>query len=673
MDFYQQQELARKASRRMVWLYGVAVVGIAVAMHVALSVFLALGLCLDEEAEREFGAEFLDLLLAPRFAAVTILGTVALIGITSLVKIWRLSSGGAAVAKSMGGREVSLQTRDFKERRLLNVVEEMAIASGVPMPRVFVLAGEKGSNAFAAGFKSKDAAVAVTQGLLNTLNREELQAVIAHEFSHILNGDMRLNVRLIGTLHGIFALTILAMVVWRIAQAVASSKSSSRRDDKDSGGGKLAVVLALLLLGLLIWLIGHIGYFLGRLIQSSVSRHREVLADASAVQFTRNPLGLANALKLIGAEGSRLASPKTMEVSHMLFASGLKSMFATHPPLVQRIQQWDPSFNGDFEEASKLLLKRDAAARQEAATEAATTETATTEATSVEAIFTGMGDAEQDASLRSIGAVVATLGRLTDDDRTTLHESRAAMACICGCLFSEDAAVQERQRTILSQGFPNDEGIATACMGWAKRAEAWTLRERRTACEIAVNGLRGNRGALHQQFCAVVTELIKADGMMSPFEFAVTCMVRRRLQDGTPSTPSARDADATFPAAASRVLSVVAYEFEDKSPEEFQRLWDAGVKHMAEACDLPNEPSLRDGGGLRPSSLAPCAIETVQDMEAFDAALTVIEGVAPLVKRTFMEACTAVAEADGTVTDTQDTLLFAIADAIDAPRPSSLA
>jgi len=352
MDFYQQQELARKSSRRLVWLYALAVVCIAVSVHCVVCALVAFGLAEETEG---YGMAFTECLLNPMIAVWTLGGVAAMIVLTSLFKIHQLSSGGAAVAVSMGGREVSPQTQDFKEKRLLNVVEEMAISSGVTMPRVYVLQNERGMNAFAAGFSTKDAAVAVTRGLLDTLNREELQAVIAHEFSHILNGDMRLNIRLIGTLHGIFALTIFGMLLWQAARIMSMTRGRSRKKDEN---GTMAIVVGLFVLGLLIWLIGHIGYFFGRLIQSSVSRQREYLADASAVQFTRNPMGLANALKLIGAEGSRLETPKTVEMEHMLFASGLKSMFATHPPLIDRIKFWDGAFNGDFTEARRLLQKR---------------------------------------------------------------------------------------------------------------------------------------------------------------------------------------------------------------------------------------------------------------------------------------------------------------------------
>ena len=242
----------------------------------------------------------------------------------------------------LGGRPVDPQTKDLAQRRLLNVVEEMAIASGVPVPPVFVLENEPGINAFAAGFHPNDAVVAVSQGALNYLTREEIQGVIAHEFSHILNGDMRLNLRLIGIVYGILVLAVIGYYVMR-------STSFSSRDDEKKGGAA-----AILFIGLAMYILGYIGVFFGNLIKSAISRQREYLADASAVQFTRYPQGIAGALKKIGGltEGSRIRDQHAEEVSHMFFGDALSGsffqLFATHPPLADRIRRLDPEFNGQF-------------------------------------------------------------------------------------------------------------------------------------------------------------------------------------------------------------------------------------------------------------------------------------------------------------------------------------
>jgi len=279
--------------------------------------------------------------------AVTLI-TILVVGLGSLWKTLALRAGGRTVAESLDGQLLSPGSGDIAERRLLNVVEEMAIASGTPVPPVYVMQEEMGINAFAAGFGPDDAVIGVTRGCMEKLTRDQLQGVIAHEFSHILNGDMRLNIRLMGILHGILVIGLIGGVLLR----VGSYSSMSRRRSKDNGGAKIALV------GLAIFIIGYVGFFFGKLIKAAVSRQREYLADASAVQFTRNPDGIAGALKAIGgyAGHGTLQSSQAESCSHMFFSHGKKKSFiefnslATHPPLHDRIQRIDPSFDGSFPE-----------------------------------------------------------------------------------------------------------------------------------------------------------------------------------------------------------------------------------------------------------------------------------------------------------------------------------
>src|SRR5205085_4514261 len=259
----------------------------------------------------------------------TAVGILGIIGSGSFFKTLSLARGGRAVAELLDGRLVNPNSTDAHERKLLNVVEEMAIASGVPVPPVYVMDGEPGINAFAAGHSASDAAISVTHGAMTMLTRDELQGVIAHEFSHLLNGDMKLNLRLMGLVFGILCLTVIGRVLIRT------------RGSKNP----------LPLVGLALIVVGWAGAFFGRLIQAAVSRQRELLADAAAAQFTRNPAGLAGALKKIGglAYGSRIESPHAEEASHLFFADGVgNSLFSTHPPLTERIRALDPSFDGKF-------------------------------------------------------------------------------------------------------------------------------------------------------------------------------------------------------------------------------------------------------------------------------------------------------------------------------------
>lgn len=316
MNFFEHQAQARRVSARLVVLFALAVIGIVLAVNVAVSIAV--------------GPD-------PGALVFASLATLAVIGLGSLFRIASLRGGGEPVALQMGGVPVPEDTSDLNLRRLRNVVEEIAIASGVPVPKVYVLEHEAAINAFAAGYSPSDAVVAVTRGALDRLNRDELQGVIAHEFSHILNGDMRLNIRLIGLLFGIMMLAL-------IGRKVLTFGRFSGRGNRGAAAVLVAAMVAML--------IGYIGLFFGRMIKAGVSRTRERLADASAVQFTRQTTGLAGALKKIGGlhEGSRLNERgDAEEVSHMLFGDGVgfSGLFATHPNLIERIQALEPSFRAD--------------------------------------------------------------------------------------------------------------------------------------------------------------------------------------------------------------------------------------------------------------------------------------------------------------------------------------
>ncbi len=326
MNFFDAQDRARRATRWLVIVYVITTI-----LIVAGVTAIAAGAFLMVEETRQPADPFI-------LVTVAVLATVLIIGAT-IFKISVLSSGGGRVAVDMGGTLVTTDVSDSLKRRFRNVVEEMAIASGVPAPEIYVLEEEAGINAFAAGFTPGDAAIAVTRGTLELLNREELQGVIAHEFSHILNGDMRLNIRMMGVLFGIMVLGIIGRMMLR--GGYHTGLGSSRRSKNAA---------ALMAIGVGLVLLGWIGLFAARLVKAAVSRQREFLADASAVQFTRQTDGIANALKKIGGYGSHsyIRSVDPEEVSHMLFAGGvsrLTSMFATHPPLTDRIKALDPQFN----------------------------------------------------------------------------------------------------------------------------------------------------------------------------------------------------------------------------------------------------------------------------------------------------------------------------------------
>ncbi|HMO25080.1 MAG TPA: M48 family metallopeptidase, partial [Tepidisphaeraceae bacterium] len=359
MDFYTRQDQARRSTTKLVVLFTLAVIGIVGTLN--LAAYFALKAAARTEEVLPTSADY-DYLTRPGapiprrtqvidhsqnwnvYLGITLV-TLLIIGAGSGYKTMALSAGGPAVAQMMGGKPVDPNTADPQQRMLMNVIEEMSIASGVPMPRVYVMENEPGINAFAAGKTFDDAVIGVTRGCIEKLNRDELQGVMAHEFSHILNGDMKLNIRMIAIIHGILVIALIGYMILRHIRFAGGG-----RRGKDDGKGVLVILAA----GLVMLIIGYIGVFFGRLIQAAVSRQREFLADASAVQFTRNPAGIGGALKKIGgfSLGANVNNANAVEAQHMFFASSMTSwlggLFATHPPLPVRIKAIDPTWDGKF-------------------------------------------------------------------------------------------------------------------------------------------------------------------------------------------------------------------------------------------------------------------------------------------------------------------------------------
>lgn len=347
MDFFEAQDQAKRNTGKLVFLYLLAVGGIVFSVYLAVMVlFYSQGMA---------GGIWNPTLLVVVSAVVCI---VILTG--TLFRIAQLRKGGAAVAEMLGGRKLEPSTTNSAERQLMNVVEEMSIASGLPVPDVYILDNEENINAFAAGLTTQDAAVGITRGALEQLSRDELQGVIAHEFSHIFNGDMRLNIRLIGILNGILLIHIMGMIIIRGMFYSGGVRVKSNRDSNSGGKSKLVI----LLFGLALIVIGYIGMLFGRMIQSAISRQREYLADAAAVQYTRNPDGLAGALKKISAnaEGAKIQDGHSMEMSHLFFASSFSSfldnLYSTHPPIHKRIQAISPSLNAADDKREKRIQRK---------------------------------------------------------------------------------------------------------------------------------------------------------------------------------------------------------------------------------------------------------------------------------------------------------------------------
>ena len=514
MNFFEQQDRAHRRTRVLLLLFGLAVLAIVAVMNLlALMMFgqaepVAPG---QPVVTGDFLRANLDVMIW------TTVFTVGLIGLGSLYRVLSLAGGGGAVAREMGGTLVEGDTRDPLRRRLRNVVEEVAIASGVPVPEVYVLEQEQGINAFAAGYSPADAAVAVTRGALEKLNRDELQGVVAHEFGHILNGDMRLNIRLVGVLFGIL---VLALIGQRVMLAMRFS-----RNNRNAGG----IIAA----GLVLIIVGYIGLFFGRWIRASVSRQREFLADASAVQFTRQPQGIGGALKKIAAGGGAL-NADSEEVGHMLFSSGrLGQMFATHPPLEERIRAIEPQFDAQELEDIRKRLQREAQARAERAAEAAAEEEQREQreagpgglALNPQAMLETLGDPGL-AQILGAGLLVAAMpGPL----EKAAHSEGWAAEVLLYLLISPDADVRHRQLLLIAESRGSESETRVRNLLDAAPELAADLRI--PLLEMSFPVLRRQPPEERAGLAELVEGLIHADGRVSAFEYALGRLVNRQLAD----------------------------------------------------------------------------------------------------------------------------------------------
>jgi Zn-dependent protease with chaperone function len=558
VDFFARQEAARSATRWLLVAFLVSVVLVAAAIGaVVYSVAGAAGKTPDA---------------AGGMATLAVILTFLVIGGASLFKTLSLRAGGGGVARSLGGTRVERGTRDLALRRLHNVVEEMAIASGVAMPEVYVLENEDGINAFAAGNTPADAAIAVTRGAITRLNREELQGVIAHEYSHVLNGDMRLNSRLLGW---VFGLLVVAIAMRIVLQSGAGRSRS--RDNK--GGGLVLVALAIMA-------IGYIGVFVGRILQAAVSRHRERLADASAVQFTRNPGGLKGALlKIAGVStGSKLVSPDKEEVAHMLFAPGMARLFSTHPPIAERIRELDPSFKGKDLATLAAAAGRDAealrlapsfsdlASADVATSQLAPEAVATATAASQVAALAGTFDEKQQRYARGARESIP------EELHAFADSPDAARVLLFALLRGATDTVAARQDAVIRQTF-GDALLARvhASMPVVARLNP-TLRL--PAVQQLFPAIRRMTEAEREELRAATQQLALADEQVDVFECCLTLMLEASLREGLEHGDEHGSRSLPASADAIRVLFAVLAQQGSDSDDDARRAYDAGMAHV---------------------------------------------------------------------------------------------
>jgi Zn-dependent protease with chaperone function len=652
--FFEQQHEARRTSARLLWLFAAAVIAIVIAVNVVLGAAY-LYLFAPHGAWARYGLDALPNFFVSTTTAVVVL----MIAGGSVLQILELREGGEAVARMVGARPVDPSTGDLLERRLLNVVEEMALASGVPTPRVYVLERQDTINAFAAGLHARDAVITVTHGALTRLTRDELQGVIGHEFSHILNGDMTLNIQLIGLLQGLLMLALFGRFLADMDRVRVSS------DSRDRGNVLFAV-------GLAIAVIGSIGVFFGRLIKAGVSRQRESLADASSLQFTRNAEGLGRALRKIGGlgdgAGGQIDHPHAESLSHMFMApvrlNFADGWLATHPPLEERIRRiyGHPM---DFLPAPELMVGSARLAQTPELAPLPFTDgpapapaEAGAGASAAQALSPVMGLAGAAAA----AAVPAAIGRPqlasrpfveqllerveSRGLRPALSDTTGAQLLVLGLLIDQEQTMAVRQEGMVAQAFGPDASAQVEAVRAA--AEQMPAGWRLPLVDLAMPALRKLPAAARERMLALARTLIAADGRVTLPEFLLYTVLEARLGAAGQPARAARYVPLRDLAAEARlVLSLIAAVRMPQAPAQAYR---AGAQ-LLEGIDP--EPVARDALAL----------------DQVSAAFHRLNLLAPLAKPQLIKACVAVAFVDGSTNWKAASCLRSLCAALDCPLP----
>jgi len=631
VNFFEYQDQARRQTRWLVFLFILAVVVIIVVIDLAMLV--AFGVMNTEKQQSLSTIQSLQANVPALLGGALV--TAGVIAVASLFKTAALRSGGGKVARDLGGVLVEADARDPLRRRLYNVVEEIALASGIPVPEIYVLEQESGINAFAAGFTPADAAVAVTRGALEKLDRGELQGVIAHEFSHIFNGDMRLNIRLMGALFGILMLSLIGRRVLHGSYYMGRSKNSN-------GGAIILVAVAVML-------VGYIGLFFGRWIKSAVSRQREYLADASAVQFTRDPDGIAGALKKIAVySDASYLNVETEEVSHMLFGNGEKmSMFSTHPPLNKRIARIDKSFKPDdlIQLAKRIQRKGQAEAEQEAS-----------QAKKAKQHGAGMFDAgnlvdqigNPDFSRILMAATLAA--SIPDEISQAAHSNQWATEVLFYSLMDRDVEIREQQLLFIAQNMGSD---SEARVRGLLRASPNLAREQRLPLlEISIPELKRRPPDHVSKVLATVKALSMADGQTDVFEYLMAKIIAQHLWESMNPQKVRLSGKGNLNQVLDKALDVIAVLAQHGNAGEatIKNAWRAGVGALG-ADSSASLPVIEDWSG------------------AMDRALPVLDQLKPADKQKLVKALVATVMADNKIAVHEMELLRVVCAVIHVPLP----
>ena len=633
VDFFHRQEVARLKTARLLPYFILAILLTSAAVYVVCIGVYALVLPVIDaynSVNTVVRGGDQEIRLLKRFWIPGLLYAVVGLTISAVIagstyKFYRLRRGGAVVAMALGGRAIDPDTENADERKLLNVVEEMSIASSTPMPDVYVLERESCVNAFAAGHSVHDMVIGVTHGCLRLLTRDEMQGVIAHEFSHILNGDMRLNMRLTGIVHGIYCITLAAYMMMTEAKD---------RELEDKSLPEIIVDLARGALGFVLAFIGFNGALFGRIIKSAVCRQREFLADAAAIQFTRYPDGLAGALKKAEDWGSRrVLTPAAEEVSHIFFNNvrddDQHELTSTHPSIAERVQRLDPGFQKSieppafvaWEHEAKLATPRDGSP-----------------ANRVESLVSALG-LPTDEHLMYASRLLAALPKLIV---RASRKPAGACALVYALLLNGGGCRRDAQL----KGLEIDAAQLEAVQGLLPIVAALDIRTRLPLVEIALPALRRLGIKERDAFLETIHLLVHSDGQVDIFELALQKMLRRHLELSAGLTQEKVRFMRIRPLAHScsillSTLAHVGHNVPEKVAEAFQK---GGM-----TLGLPaDEVTLFD--------IAQC------DLARLEAALGEVTEAAPGLKNLILNACVQTISADGFIGIKETELVRAIAD-----------
>lgn len=637
MNFFQHQDEARKKTSLLVGLLIAAVLTLIAITILFVGIFLyylqAHSTSLSAyEAQQISLAKHFWLLLQSPIAPIVAVGVVTVVVAGGFYKMIQLGSGGRAVAEALGGRLIDPSSREPMEKKALNVVEEMAIASGNPVPPVYLIE-DAAINAFAAGLTRRDAVIGLTQGCIKLLSRDELQGVVAHEFSHIHNGDMKLNMRLIALLHGILMIGLIGQFILRGSYGYGYSH---RRHSRRNGGKQAGLGIALMI-------IGYGGTFFGNIIKAAVSRQREFLADASAVQFTRNPSGISGALKKIGgfSLGSKLSNGNAAEFSHFFFGQGVSAMLsglmATHPPLSDRIRRIEPRWQGRFPPVVDQPVY-DATSAYEGQTSHFTASSGVTSHTIPESVIDSIGEAQAHTITRAETLIEGLPKTLYD----AAHEAFSARAVVYGLLLSDDLVERDIQLQSLKQlAHPV---TFRALIKLQDSVIQLPAEERMTLLSLCMPALKQLSAPQYKVFKANLISLIKADKKVSLFEWCLYRIVTKNIEartqrehSGLKSLTSELHALFVFMATAGR----------NRDP---LKAFNKGMAVLGYplATQLPNINLL---------------------LPTLDKALDALESLRPLEKPKLLKALIAIINADGEVRNEEKELFRAVADTLNCPVP----